>query len=106
MRFKIHGTHTTKGEPLCPSCSHSFVRKGAAQGDEDTLCNVFYEDAIPITYPVIECNRYNNRDIPSLSEMNKIAWFITSDRRTGKVGFIHASKADEELKAEVHDAVG
>lgn len=106
IKVKINGHATRSGKPLCPSCSHAFIRKGAANGQEVTLCRVLYEEAIQITYPIVECSEYREAGLPSLSEMNKIAWFITSDKRPGQAGFnvTKWDKVSQDLKDEVYEA--
>lgn len=102
MRVKIHGG-TRGSKELCRSCSKAFIRKGTAHGQEVIICQEVFESPQRITFPVVECNEYSDATLPNLSEMNKIAWFITTDRRTGRVGFVTAEKADEAMKNAVHE---
>ena len=102
MRIKVHGG-TRNTTALCYTCSKAHVRKGTAHGQEVVICNASYELPQRITYPIVECNDYKDTNLPSLSEMNRIAWFITADKRTGKVGFVSAEKADESVRDAVYN---
>lgn len=59
-----------------------------------------------ITYPVTQCTGYESKKLPSIYEMKRTAWIITPDR-TGKIGFIPASKiephSDEWRRAGLDD---
>ncbi len=87
MKLKVHGG-TLSGSSLCYSCTHSHWRRGAGIGQEVVYCqSVSYERPHLITYPIVSCSDYKDRNLPSLNEMTKIATYINSDRRTGRVGF-------------------
>ena len=105
MKLKIHGWNTRSGEQqLCKTCSNAFIRKGTAHDQEVVMCEVMFEVPVRITYPIVECNKYRNANLPSLSDMNKIAWFLNSDKTTGRIGFTKPERVTEVQKEEVTDA--
>jgi hypothetical protein len=98
VNIKVHGG-TRSGSGLCYSCQNSHVRRGAGIGQEVVLCQAASYHLPPrITYPIVSCNEYRNRNLPSLGEMTKIATFINSDRRSGTIGF---STPDQDRKNNV-----
>lgn len=103
MKIKIHGGTRNDAKPLCNTCQNGWLRRGAAQGQEIMICTRSYENHVQITYPIVECSEYRDSTLPSLSDMTKIAWFVTADKRTGRVGFVTADKADEDMRNAVHD---
>lgn len=100
MNLKMHGG-TRSEKALCNSCSYAHIRKGSAIGQEMVFCGRFYEQPLRLRYPIVECNDYVDATLPSLRDMREIALFITTDKRTGKVGFVTSDKADEKMHDEV-----
>lgn len=94
--IKIHGG--TRGTTsLCYSCRGSHVRRGTGFSQEVVYCQaVSYERPQRITYPIVECGDYKDKNLPSLHDMTKIATFINSDRKTDKIGF--SSPEDDKKK--------
>ena len=102
--FKIYGHQTRSGKvELCRTCRHAHIHKGAANGQEMMVCQAIFENPFRVTYPIVECNEYRDATLPSLSDMNKVAWFINSDKVTGRVGFTRPDKTSQEDKDAVID---
>lgn len=95
--LKIHGGTRDGFTSLCHTCSNSLIRKGSAMGQELVICQAIHPNR-QITYPIVECSDFYDKSLPSLRAMNEIAYFINADKRTGKVGFVAADKADDDLK--------
>jgi hypothetical protein len=49
-----------------------------------------------ITFPVYECNRYEEPNKLSKAEMLQMAWIIGEDKRMKKVGFIRPDEIRDE----------
>jgi hypothetical protein len=84
---------------LCDKCQHGLVRRGASESDERIYCNFMAQD---IRTTVVECNRFEDRNAPSLWALREIAWVLKTDSKRQKVGFIRAKEweklhEDEEL---------
>lgn len=87
MKLKVHNG-TRSGESLCHTCGYAYVRKGAGFSQEIIKCEALYRDNdATITWPVVECSSYYNKTLPSLKDMTAIAYFVNSDKKSGKIGF-------------------
>lgn len=72
IKLKIHdGTGRLTGKPLCMSCTHRIQR------GEDIWCNL-YGGGLMITKPIYYCNKYYSTNMPSLRDLETIAWELKS----------------------------
>jgi hypothetical protein len=96
MRVKVRGGTVNHGEPsLCSSCRYALVVKGARLGDEIVRCtNLGTETRLP--FPVTSCSAYEDRSMPSLWNMEQIAWVLRSSPGGKKVGFVEARKLSHQ----------
>jgi hypothetical protein len=85
MRIKIHGGTPTSGEPLCHTCRHSTIIRGARLTEEIIECRIV-DRGVP--FAVTFCTNYVNRQHPSVHEMEEIAWILKSDAKRKTVGFV------------------
>jgi hypothetical protein len=95
----LSGTRSAHAPRLCDTCQSGVVRRGAADSDEHVYCLVTERD---VATRVVECNRYVDRNKPSLFDMRQIAWVLRADSSHQRIGFIRAKEwerkyADEEL---------
>lgn len=81
---------------LCPSCSYLTMRKD--QSGEVRTCSMFDgpDEAALLTSRVTDCTDFYPKSLPSLRDMTLIAWDITTNKKTGKMGFI--TPADRRAK--------
>jgi len=75
------------------------VTRGAPDSDEDIFCTVTERR---LARAVVECNRYVDRNQPSLWDMRQIAWVLDTDPKRQRMGFIRANEwetkhEDEDL---------
>jgi len=92
MRLKIHdGTVDGSNVPLCQSCRHAVVVRGARLNDEVVECRMLDEPR-RISFPVRFCSVYVNRNHPTIREMEEIAWVLRSDAHRKTVGFVPSRK--------------
>lgn len=72
---------------LCPSCSYVTQRTDSAGVTRE--CTQFGGERNGRVYGrVIDCSDYYPKALPSLYDMHQIAWEITTNKKTGKLGFI------------------
>ena len=95
----LHGTRSAHAPRLCDTCQSGVVRRGAADSDEHIYCMVTERE---VATRIVECNRYADRNKPSLWDMRQIAWVLRTDSTRQSIGFIRAKEwerkhADEEL---------
>jgi hypothetical protein len=91
MKFKGVNTSTAGDKFLCRTCEHGLIMKGASGDQEKVLCN-YGAEIIDVGFHVIECTGYRNKAVPSLYDMEKIAWVLVTDKKATKVGFVSAKE--------------
>ena len=82
MDIKVRGGTARGDENLCLSCRWAAVRE-SAQGQLMVKCAEF---DVMITTATVRCSDYQNKNTTSLTDMEKIAWIVTTDAK-GRVGF-------------------
>jgi hypothetical protein len=94
MKIKVHGGvigGDSKG--LCASCEEGAIREDAKNNIE-VWCEAWcFTGSKPhrIFAPITRCTGYRQRGAVSKDALEKIAWHITTDKRTGKIGFLTPS---------------
>ncbi len=92
MRLKIRGGTVNHGDPsLCSTCRFATIVKGQRPSDEIIQCGRL-SDAFRVTFPVTSCTSYSDERLPSLGDMEDIAWILRSDPRRNQIGFVEARK--------------
>ena len=88
MHIKIQGGTAPAGEPpLCHSCRRAIIVRGARLRDEIVECGVL---SARVTFPVVFCTNYVNRQHPSVHDMEDIAWVLRTDAGNRRIGFVQA----------------
>ena len=72
---------------LCRNCVHAIIKEHE-RGTRTVDCNADYNASVRMTGPVASCNRYEAREGPRIQALERIAWRINSDEKTGIVGFL------------------
>ncbi|MGE3492018.1 MAG: hypothetical protein AB7N29_18580 [Vicinamibacterales bacterium] len=90
MRLKIHGGTVSDGQAsLCLTCRSATIIRGARLTDEIISCGKrIVRDEI--RFAVASCTGYSDRSLPSLYDLEDVAWVLRSDARTKKIGFVRA----------------
>ncbi len=93
MRIKIRGgTVRHDATSLCTSCRHATLVKGSSLRDEIIECGLLSSGNSLITFPVTSCSGYSDLRLPSLREMEDIAWVLRTDPKRKEIGFVQARK--------------
>lgn len=93
MRLKIRGGTVQHGEPsLCLTCRHATIVKGRSLREEIVQCDRLSSGHDLIPFPVTSCSGYSDRRLPSIREMEDIAWVLRTDPLRRQIGFVQASK--------------
>ena len=97
MRIKIRGGTVQHGETsLCVTCRHATVIQGTSLQEQVIDCGQLYGRDRRITFAVSSCTGYSDRRLPSLYDMESIAWVLRTDTKRRTIGFVRA----RELKYE------
>lgn len=95
MRSVRDGTPNFSGPGLCVTCRHSHIMKGHTS-ENVTLCQASGVSQFRVFKPVVECNEYENKTIPPLWEMEKVAWKFSVDHNNKPMGFLTPKKWKEK----------
>jgi hypothetical protein len=90
-------------ESLCNSCYWAHIQRGFAESEEIILC-AFLRPARLVPFRVSMCSDYNDKRVPSKSDMEDIAWIIRTKDVNRQVGFARKEMEDEmekELEPEI-----
>lgn len=84
------GGTTRSDQHLCLSCSYGFVRRGVNASQDMQVCTQFSSrpELGVIKGPVAACSEYYPKHLPTLRDLNEIAWQITTSKNGKAVGFI------------------
>lgn len=97
MRIKIRGGTVDHGQrSLCETCRWSTIIRGVKLGDEIVECSELSYRNRRVPFPVTSCSRYGDRRLPSLREMEELAWVLRSDPHRNQVGFVRSSRLTDE----------
>lgn len=96
MRVKIQGGTADHGAPsLCLSCRWATVIRGPQLNHEVIVCKQMYPER-RITFRVVHCTGFSDRQLATLREMEEIAWILRSDTLRKRVGFVRSSELEDE----------
>ena len=98
VTIKVKGGTPSGAETLCRTCSRGHIIKGYRATEEEVYCRQFYIER-EIRFVVSECTFYEDRRLASKSEMEDIAWFLTTRKAGRAVGFISAAQFRAEQEA-------
>jgi len=97
VRIKIRGGTVDHGQrSLCETCRWSTIIRGVKLGDEIVECSELSYRNRRVPFPVTSCSRYGDRRLPSLREMEELAWVLRSDPHRNQVGFVRSSRLTDE----------
>ena len=92
MPIKIRGGTTRRGEPpLCATCRHATIVRGARLRDEIVDCSQLSYDNGRIAFPVFFCTQNSHCRQPSIREMEEVAWVLRSDPKRKAIGFARSA---------------
>jgi hypothetical protein len=90
---------TPFGAPLCRTCHHAQCRRGAAEGQESLYCS---DVGKTLQWEAVECSNYENKNLPKLDDMRKVAWLLRTDSVTKKIfGFVAPGEQTAEERRSI-----
>jgi hypothetical protein len=75
---------------LCRTCTHAHIQLGYADSEIEVRCGYNYENPRLVPFMVRECTDYNNKLVPTVYEMEKIAIIIDLRKCNPNAGFARA----------------
>jgi hypothetical protein len=97
MSVVIRNGRPQVSESLCNSCYWAHIQRGFAESEEIILC-AFLRPARLVPFKVSMCTDYNDKRVPSKSEMEEIAWIIRTKGVNRAVGFSKKEMDDDKEK--------
>jgi hypothetical protein len=79
-------------ESLCRTCRYASIQLGYSESEEEIRCGYFGERPRLVPFAVSRCSDYLSRLVPTLYEMEKIAFVldVKDVKVTSRVGFAGA----------------
>ena len=97
MRIKVQGGTIDHGRgSLCETCRWSTIIRGARLEDVIVECSQLSFENQRVSFPVVSCSGYGDRNRANLKEMEEIAWILRSDPARNHVGFIRSSRLTDK----------
>lgn len=95
MANKVIGGTPVGNRSLCSTCRYAQVMRGINM-QEEARCLRMGNQSVPITYLIERCSGYDDKRMPSLYDMEQIAWSIKC-RVRGQTGFAD-NRRDVEIE--------
>ena len=96
---KVYGGTPVGGESRCDTCAHGRIIQGYAESERIVLCTSLC-DPMRIPFKVMQCSDYEDRRMPSYSDMRQIAWELTSKSAGHEAGFVKSGSAADVAEDE------
>src|SRR3990167_90512 len=87
-KFKMHGGTRGDKPGLCRTCMWLHHTKGRAESQETMRCTQLSGPAQKLKWEAYECTSYSDKTEVSISRMEKVAWILSSDSLTKRIGFV------------------
>jgi hypothetical protein len=81
-----NGTAVGK-ESLCRTCRHAHIQLGYSESEEEVRCGFYYEAPRIVAFAVRDCSDYLSKLVPTLYEMEKMAFVIDVRKVNVRAGF-------------------
>jgi hypothetical protein len=98
VKVQIKGGTPEDGVSLCVTCSNGLVRRGYSAAQEEIVCRAT-RPTERVPFRVRECSEYEDRRLPSLYSMQKVAWVLLTKSAGRSIGFV-TSERFRELEGE------
>lgn len=106
MSVVIRNGRSQGSESLCYSCYWAHIQRGFAESEEVILC-AFLRPARIVPFKISQCTDYNDKRIPSKSEMEEIAWIIRTKDVNRQLGFAkHEEESQTASEQEIEIVTG
>ena len=74
-------------ESLCRTCRHAHIQLGYSESEEEVRCGYHYEAPRLVLFAVRECSDYLSKLVPTLREMEEMAFVIDLKKGNPRAGF-------------------
>lgn len=99
------GTPRFGGATLCESCSHALVTRGEAPSEVSIQCG-WNGPPRAVRFKVTSCNAYLERTKTPYHEMERLAWHVDVDHKSGAVGFLSPHERQHVMYPPLREGTG
>ena len=91
---KVIGGTPNHQESRCVTCRWAQIVRSLADSSERVYCRAIGGNAraIVMQQPIIDCNTYDDKRIPSRWDMEQIAWVLITNKAGKSIGFVSAEE--------------
>ena len=94
VTIKIKGGTPAGTQTVCTTCRWAHIVKGFSASQERIRCRwLSYDPVVP--FLVSECSSYDDKRIPSVRDMEQIAWILLTKKTGRHIGFVTAKQFHE-----------
>ena len=94
VKVRIKGGTPEQGVTLCVTCSYGLVRRGYGAAEEEIICTAT-RPAGHVPFRIRECSEYEDRRLPNLYSMQRIAWVLLTKSAGRSIGFVTSDRFRE-----------
>src|SRR5260370_14708879 len=84
---KVYGGTPLDGGSRCDTCSNARIIQGYAESERFVFCDAIYPTA-RVPFKVSECSMYDDKRLPKLGDMRKLAWELRTKSAGSRAGFV------------------
>ena len=84
---KVYVGTPVGGESRCDTCSNARIIQGYAESERLVFCDAMYQTT-RVPFKVNECSMYDDKRLPNLGEMRKLAWELRTKSAGNQAGFV------------------
>jgi hypothetical protein len=74
-------------ESLCRTCRHAHIQLGYSESEEEVRCGYFRWNTRMVPFAVRDCSDYLSKLLPTLDEMEEMAFSIDLKKGNPRAGF-------------------
>lgn len=87
ISMTVRNGTAVRQESLCRNCRHAHIQLGYSESEEEIRCGYFYEQPRLVLFAVNQCSDYLTKLLPTLYEMQKMAFIIDVKKGNPRAGF-------------------
>jgi hypothetical protein len=88
-------------ESLCRTCYWAHIQKGFRESEEVVYC--CFNRLRQVPFKVADCTDFNNKNLPTREQMEKLALIIPTKPARKRTGFSGVGFASDEQAGEIPD---
>jgi hypothetical protein len=87
ISITVHSGTAVGKKSLCRTCRHAHIQLGYSESEEEIRCGYFYEKPRLVPFVVNQCSDYLSKLVPTLQEMENMAFVLDVKKGNPSAGF-------------------